>query len=205
MQAKLKLCGIRTIESACVAAACEVDFIGLNFTKTSRRRVEVGEARDIIAGVPDPGRLKLVGVFQNQLVSEVNEVARALRLDYVQLHGSETPAYCKRILVPIIKAFPLAPAFDPQVALESMEEYSMVSIYLVDRYQQGVGDALDVEKVKILTQHFPIMLAGGITIGNALKTIEYAQPFAIDMASGIETNGIVDIEKVKEIAKLVKV
>ena len=85
----VKICGIRRIEDALVAAEAGADFLGLNFYRGSRRVIEPEVAREIIAGVRREHSVKMVGVFVNDSGERMNEIARVADLDYVQLSGDE--------------------------------------------------------------------------------------------------------------------
>ena len=100
---KVKICWIRTIEQAQTALGAGADFIGLQFVPTSKLKIEYSVAKEISKKFKE--KIKLVGVFQNQTLDEINRIVKELKLDYVQLHGEETNTFCNTITVPVIKAF----------------------------------------------------------------------------------------------------
>lgn len=101
MKVKVKICGIRNLESAQAAIDAGADFLGFNFVPTSKRYIYPIRAKVIIEKVR--GKTKTVGVFQNQTIDEVNNIAEFLSLDYVQLHGEEDLEYVSQIKTNVIK------------------------------------------------------------------------------------------------------
>ena len=203
MQLKVKICGIRTLAGALAAYKAGADFIGLNFVPSSRRRITPDEAAKIVASLPKKRRIKIVGVFQDQKLSYIKEIAQSVPLDYVQLHGGESPAFSNKVGLPVIKAFGLQPDFDIGKALLALGKYR-VEVYLIDRLDQGQGEPLDPGSVKGLAVHFPIMLAGGLNLENITQTMTAVRPFAIDAASGVETDGEMDPQKILSFVKIAK-
>ncbi len=191
---QVKICGIRSMESAVAAIEAGADFLGFNFVPASKRYVTLSFAKTIIDAVRH--RVKIVGVFQDADIKTINDTIALLDLNFVQLHGKEGPAFCKNITKPVIKAFNLVPDFDYEVVSSVFEAYD-VAYYMVDREKQGEGKRLDAESVKPLGDMFPLFVGGGLTIENISKVIANVQPFAVDVASGIETNGKEDLEKIK--------
>jgi phosphoribosylanthranilate isomerase len=195
---KVKICGIRSLETAIACVEFGADFIGLNFVPTSKRKISVEKALEISGKVK--GKIKLVGVFMNQSLSEINQITKEVDLDYVQLHGEESSEFIKSINTKIIKAFSLQSNFDVDETLHGMKEFD-VDYYLVDRKVQGKGHILNVEKVAMLAKELPIFAAGGLNPENVKDVIKDANPFAVDVAGGIETDGKEDIEKIRNFIK----
>jgi phosphoribosylanthranilate isomerase len=203
MQLKVKICGIRTLAGALAAYKAGADFIGLNFVPTSRRKVTLEEAEKIVRSLPNKRAIKIVGVFQNQQLSYIKDVTQRVPLDYVQLHGTEPAAFSNGVGLPVIKAFGLEPEFDISKALLALSKYK-VEAYLIDRLHQGQGAPLNPDSVRGLASHFPIMLAGGLNLENVVSTITVVRPFAIDVASGVESDGETDSQKIISFVKLAK-
>lgn len=100
----VKICGIRSIDSALAALEAGADFLGFNFVKTSRRFIQPQKALEIINKVRKINpKVQIVGVFQDEHYSKVNEIAKFLKLDYVQLHGKEDKVYIKKMITKVIK------------------------------------------------------------------------------------------------------
>jgi|SRR3989344_536726 len=198
----VKICGIKTLSAAKAATSAGADFLGLNFVPTSKRVITEQTAKEIIAGL-GAKRPKLVGVFQDQPLKFVNETAEALGLDFVQLHGDESPEYCSQIKTPIIKAFGLDSDFDVEAVAQELRRYK-VSYYMLDRKGRE-GDILNGEKVAKLAEKFPIILAGGLTPENVCAAVSASGPIkAVDVAGGVETNGEKDSQKVQKFIEIVR-
>lgn len=179
--------------TAVVAAAAGADAIGLVFAP-SRRQVTVNQARRIAVELP-PFVTK-VGVFVDEDPARILETALACGLDMVQLHGGETPEYCAALRMPIIKAIRVRDAR----SLEAMRTYR-VAAFLLDSYDPdlagGTGTAFKWDLASGLHATAPVILSGGLTpdnVGNALETV---QPYAVDVSSGVETDGRKDHGKIR--------
>jgi len=199
----VKICGIKTLEAATAATESGADFLGLNFVPSSKRCISVETAREIITGLrfeprkaEDGHGARLVGVFQDQPLEFVNKTADELGLDFVQLHGSESPEYCAQIKMPIIKAYGLDSDFDIAKVTEEMSKYR-VTYYLLDRNGRE-GESLNAKKVAELAKKFPIILAGGLTPENVSTAIAVSGRIrVVDVAGGVETNGEKDPQKIR--------
>lgn len=203
----IKICGIRTIEAAQAAQQAGAGFIGLNFIPSSRRYIALDKAQEIINSIRididefDPvndDQVAVVGIFKDDPVETVNFITDTLQLDYVQLHGNETPEMVSQIEVPVIKAFSLPASFDSEEVAEKLRPYQpYVYAFLLDREMQGEGERLNLQNIKELQNEFRIFLAGGLNPENVANSILIAEPFGVDVAGGIETKGEIDIDKVR--------
>ncbi|MDF9762557.1 phosphoribosylanthranilate isomerase [Peribacillus simplex] len=188
----VKICGIKTLAAAQTAVKSGADFIGFIFAESSRK-VEpdlVGEF-----GANLPGHVKKVGVFANQTEQEVIKSAEIAGLDYIQLHGNESASFARRMPLPVIKAF----AIESEQDLENLHEYP-ADFILVDLPKGSSGKGLTLDWEMIRKADLPrgkVILAGGLTPGNVGKAISAVSPFAVDVASGVETNGLKDDVKIK--------
>lgn len=204
----IKICGIKTLSAAKAATEAGADFIGFNFVPTSGRYITPVRAHSIIKEtdlhkVKKGHRSVIVGVFQNQPLEYVNKTDWKLRLDYVQLHGDESPEYCAQIKAPIIKAFNLDSDFDVQAVTNDMKKYKAV-FYLLDRKGRE-GEPLNFKKVAELAEKFPIILAGGLTPENVATAVAASGPIkAVDVAGGVETNGEKDLQKIRRFIEKVR-
>lgn len=188
----VKICGIKTLAAARTAVESGADFIGFIFAESSRK-VEpdiVGEF-----GANLPGHVKKVGVFANQTEQEVIKSAEIAGLDYIQLHGNESASFARRMPLPVIKAF----AIESEKDLENLHEYP-ADYLLVDLPKGSSGKGLTLDWEMIRKADLPwgkVILAGGLTPENVGKAISAVSPFAVDVASGVETNGLKDVVKIK--------
>lgn len=233
MKVKVKICGIKNYEMVKTAVDAGADFLGFNFVSTSKRFIEPERAREIIdvlnnylchcgsqtkqsllinrdrhvpikSGLAMTNRVKVVGVFQNEKIDDVNKLINDLKLDYVQLHGSESPDYTSRINnARVIKTFSLPFDFNTEVTINKMKKYK-ADYFLLDREKQGEGTLLNPDKVCQLTVYLPIILAGGLTVENVGKLVRLVHPQGVDVAGGVETNGEKNSEKIYQFIKNAK-
>lgn len=195
MSVKVKICGTRTLEGAQAALDAGADFLGFIFVHGSKRYIEAEPAKQIIDKIR--GKISIVGVFENPIPHKVNEVVRYLGLDYVQLHGNETDAYCQTVLASIIKAFRLPVQITVGEAEKRLRAYD-ADYYMVDREKQGEGEMVDFSLAATLAKQFRIFYSGGLTPENISEVIRKVAPFAVDVAGGIEANGMQDVTRIKE-------
>lgn len=189
---KVKICGVRTLEAAHAAVDSGADYLGFNFVPKSRRYIDPAHAAEIIKQIK--GTVQTVGVFQNADRETVTKVARQLDLAFVQLHGEEDAEYIRQMGSHVIKAIH---SFDEAAA------YS-VDYFLLDRTIQGKGAMVDSNMAKALASRYSIFLAGGLTPENVADIVKQVKPFAVDVAGGIETDGLQDTQKIKDFIENVK-
>lgn len=199
MKVKVKICATRSLETARIASDANADFLGMVFTphvKTHTIDQEVG--RQI--GKEMKGKICLVGVFQNMPLDLVQKIITTCHLDYAQFHGDEDPSYLSQITIKTMKAFRFSGEFDIKAARLQMLQFH-VDYYLVDRMRQSEGPMLNLTSVSILAKEFPLAFAGGLNSENVAEVIRVVQPKIVDVASGVETNGQQDLEKIKQFIK----
>lgn len=188
----VKICGIKTLADAQTAVESGADFIGFIFAESSRK-VEPEIVGEFVANLD--GQVKKVGVFANQTEQEVIKSAEIAGLDYIQLHGNESASFARRMPLPVIKAF----AVNSEKDLENLHEYP-ADYLLVDLPKISSGKGLTLDWDMIRKADLPpgkVILAGGLTPENVGKAINAVSPFAVDVASGVETNGFKDAVKIK--------
>ncbi len=182
---QVKICGIRSIEAAKAAVEAGAGFLGFNFVQSSKRYIIPTTALEIINSIR--GKVKIVGVFQNADIAEVNKIASNLKLDYIQLHGNEDKNYIDNVGVPVIKF----------ITLDDQPEEIRADYFLLDRSKRGKGKMVNLEKATQLAANYPLFFAGGFTPDNVSMVVKQVKPFAVDVAGGIETDGYQDLEKIK--------
>ena len=190
---KVKICGITNLEDAVFAVENGADEIGFNFYKESKRYIAPEEARRIVDELANP--VTTVGVFVNENVEDVVDIAKYVGLDGIQLHGDEDQAYIfelkKRIKGFVIKAFRLS---DPSNAVDAMDW--TVDFVLFDSYSPnergGTGVTLDWDELGTdISLFFPghAYLAGGLTPENVDEAVRKSDWLhAVDVASGVEAS-----------------
>lgn len=187
---KVKICGITNLEDAEISVKFGADALGFNFYPKSPRYITPENTREIIEKLPE--NILKVGVFVNESLDKIAEIAEIAKLNALQLHGEETPEFAKELKaktnLEIIKAFRVSPTFKPEEVLQ----YEVDAI-LLDAYNPkehgGTGETFDWEIAKKVQAIFPKMyLAGGLTHENIIIVIQKLYPFAIDTCSGVESN-----------------
>ena len=204
---KVKICGITNLEDARFAAGAMVDFLGFIFTDKSPRYIDPAEAGAMINWLEGPQK---VGVFMDQPLDDVNQVAKETGLDYVQLHGKESLEYCQLVEKPIIKVIHVGEKTSGDEIKTQAALYSEVADFLlfdtkVDGKWGGTGQTFDWSLLKDAAGDVPFFLAGGINPENALDAINATHPFALDVNSGVEEkSGLKDFEKIEILMEKVK-
>ena len=204
---RVKICGITNLEDALLSVKFGADALGFNFYAKSPRYILPEKVREIIEQLP-PEILK-VGVFVNESLEKIREIAALAKLDAVQLHGEETPEFAREIKaktnLEIIKAFRVSPEFKPENVLRYETDAILLDAYSPKEHG-GTGETFDWEIAKKVREIFPKMyLAGGLSAENVAEAIENVQPFAIDACSCLEIGkGFKDAQKLKDFIFAVK-
>lgn len=200
---KVKICGIRRAEDIEIVNKYLPDFIGFIFVPASKRYVEPSVVAELKKNL-DP-RIKTVGVFVNESIEKIREIKKVCSLDVIQLHGEETPQFCEELGGRIWKAIRVKDE-DCVEILDTYAEYT--ELLLLDTYVDGThggtGQAFDWDLIEFFSADYNIGLAGGITRENVLKAKKKVEPELIDVASGSETNGLKDEEKIKDIIQIIR-
>lgn len=189
---RVKICGITSVADALLTEQAGADAIGINFIRASKRFVTAEQARAISQSVGP--LLTTVGIFMNQPLSEVKAIARSLHLHAVQLHGDETAAYAAELgrEFTVIKAF----SFTPQLTPELLAHFPADAI-LLDGIKPGSGQSFQWTDAVALKGLPKLILAGGLTPANVAEAISILEPYAVDLASGVEASpGVKDPAKV---------
>lgn len=194
---RVKICGITNLEDAQEAIKLGADALGFNFYKRSPRYIEPAKAKPIIEALPP--LISLVGIFADEFSPDrIRSIAHAIGLGTIQLHGSESPEYIKKISeVRIIKAFRVNETFD----VAQLTAYH-VGAYLLDAYEEkqlgGTGKCFNWDVAVQAKQHGRVILAGGLSSENVADAIVRVRPYAVDVCSAIESNpGKKDFQKME--------
>lgn len=195
---KIKFCGLSRPEDIAAANMLRPDYIGFVFAKDSRRYISPETAKELKKQLSKG--ILTVGVFVNEAPEQLAELLNCGLLDLAQLHGTESEDYLRRLRLltkkPVLQAFRVKAAHDLALA-----EHSSADYILLDS-GAGTGKVFDWQLLKKLKREF--FLAGGLYPENAGKAIHRLQPFALDVSSGIEKNGIKDREKMEAFAAAVR-
>jgi phosphoribosylanthranilate isomerase len=210
---RIKICGLTQIEPALLAGQAGVDFIGLVFAP-SRRQVTPEKGRTLVQAVRGLApRPQVVGVFVNRSAEEVNRIADHCSLDWVQLSGHESWAYCQKIKKPIIKVIHVSPGMTVEEVLSNIETgYRMLAqkefVCLLDAEvggaYGGTGQAFDWGLARAVSARFPVMVAGGLTPTNVGQLLMAVKPWGVDVSSGVETDSQKDPAKIRAFIEAVR-
>jgi phosphoribosylanthranilate isomerase len=190
MDTRVKFCGITRIEDAREAVRLGAWAIGLNHWEGSVRRCDPATAVEISAELRR--QIEIVGVFVNATLDEVVAAAENETLSILQFHGEEGPSYCdeaaRRTGCKVIKAIRVRTPADVQAA----KTFRNADFHLLDGYQAdaapgGTGVSFDWELARRRRRKIPMILAGGLNPTNVAEAITVTRPFAVDVASGIES------------------
>ena len=218
----VKICGISEPQHARAAASFGADFVGMVFAP-SRRQVTIGQARSISQALgrrdapPESAstadiqallrrrRPLLVGVFADQDADTINAIAEQCQLDLIQLSGSEPWELCAHLNRPVFKGLKVR---DGQSVEEVLSAIGEGAIVLLDPYVEGAyggtGRAIDWAVAAQVAGRLPVVLAGGLVPGNVANAIGTVHPWAVDVSSGVESEGVKDVEKIRAFIREVK-
>lgn len=182
---RIKCCGMTRVEDAVLAARLGADAIGLVFTARSKRRVSVAQAQAIVRALPP--FVGTVALFMDDDVRLVDEVIDAVQPDLLQFHGIERDDWCAQFNRRYLKAIAMG---EGAAALAQMDDYPGAAGLLLDGHglgeSGGSGKRFDWSQ---MPKHFerPLILAGGLDAANVGQAIHIARPWAVDVASGVES------------------
>jgi phosphoribosylanthranilate isomerase len=202
---KVKVCGITSYEDAMLALDLGADALGFNFFPQSPRYIDPRQAHSIIGRLPPFAAG--VGLFVNVDSPEIlAQTARVAGVQILQLHGDETPDYCRALSEWIlIKALRVGSALLPRTIAE---EYPVRALLLDARDEilyGGTGKSFDWSLAMGIGRTRPLILAGGLHAGNVSEAIRMVRPYGVDVCSGVEMGpGIKDPAKLAEFMKEVR-
>ena len=211
---KVKICGLSRLEDVIninkLSSNCLLpDYVGFVFAKERRRYISPDTALELKKALDK--RIVATGVFVDSPVSEVADIANAGIIDAIQLHGRESESYIEELRkllmsganinpqrkLPIVKAFSISSPEDIEKAAKSNADY-----ILLDNGGGGTGKTFDWTLLKQLER--PFFLAGGLDDANVGDAVRKFSPYAVDVSSSVETDGIKDIDKILRFIKSVK-
>ncbi|KAF1084369.1 N-(5'-phosphoribosyl)anthranilate isomerase [Sporotomaculum syntrophicum] len=199
---KIKICGLTRREDIEAVNRWLPEYVGFVFAR-SRRQVTPEQAALLKAGLD--ARVQAVGVFVNAPVASIAELCYTGVIDVVQLHGDESEAYIKelkeQINCPVIKAVRVRNAEQVLQAEQLSCDMLLLDTYQKDEYG-GSGKTFDYALVPDLQKRF--WLAGGLENSNLARAIEQCRPYGVDLSSGVETDGLKDEDKIRQVIKTVR-
>ena len=198
---KLKFCGLTREADIRAANETRPDYIGFVFAESRRRVTDEQVAR--LRALLSPG-IQAVGVFVNDDPTHIALLANRGVIDLIQLHGSESAAYIQRLrtmtAAPIICALRVGKQTDIKRAESNLVDFLLLDTYTKDAYG-GSGRTFDWSLIGEVGK--PYFLAGGLNESNIPRAMRTGA-YALDLSSGIETDGVKDAEKMRRVAALVK-
>lgn len=195
----IKICGITREEDALAAARHGANAIGLVFYTKSPRHVTPARAVELMRALPP--FVMSVGLFVDASADEVMQTLATARVDLLQFHGNESPAYCRQFGVPYVKAARVRPGLD---LLQYANVYRDAKALLLDAWVEGThggtGATFDWALIpKNLS--LPVVLSGGLTPENVTMAVRMVRPWAVDVSSGVEIPGLAN-KGIKSAAKM---
>lgn len=204
---RVKVCGVTRLEDAQLAAELGAWAVGIVFHPESPRMCDPATAEAI--GAELKRRAAIVGVFVNWPLDELEHVADRTGLTVLQLHGDEGPAYCReaarRTGCKVMKAVQAKDA----AAVRRLDAYREADLHMLDAHapdlRGGTGDTFDWELARQRSSAVPLVLSGGLDAGNVGEAIAAVRPFAVDSASGTESEpGVKDPERLRALFRAVE-
>jgi phosphoribosylanthranilate isomerase len=183
MTTRVKICGVVRLEDALLAARLGADAVGFNLWPGSRRHVAAEAVRAIFQALPP--FVTPVGVFVNQGPAEVEALAARAGVAMVQLHGDEAPRDFDAFPLPVLKAIRV----EGRASLDALARWP-VRGFVLDAPSAGFGGSgitFDWSLARSAAAHHPVLLAGGLTPENVREAIRAVRPWAVDVASGVES------------------
>lgn len=199
MLTQIKLCGLSRQKDIEAANSLKPEYIGFVFAEKSSRYISPAQAKVLKAQLAP--EIQAVGVFVREAPETVAEFLNSGVIDIAQLHGGESEEYLARLRTltgrPVIQAFRIENAQDVRNAQNSTADY-----ILLDSGAGGTGTAFDWGLIRTITR--PYFLAGGLGVENIKNAIQSLHPYAVDVSSGIETDGVKDHIKMKQFVDAVR-
>ncbi|MBO6155479.1 MAG: phosphoribosylanthranilate isomerase [Lachnospiraceae bacterium] len=207
---KIKFCGLYQDVHIAYANEIKPDYVGFVFWNKSRRYVTADKARELRNQL-DSG-IQVVGVFVDEDIDRIIDLYQSGIIDMAQLHGAENDIYIRKLQeqgITVIKAYVLADK--DEVTHETTDEATddaiiqaenSIADYILFDAGKGEGKTFDWELLKEIKREY--FLAGGLNLSNIGEVIENLNPFAVDVSSGIETDGEKDKSKMEQFAHVIR-
>ena len=190
---KVKICGLSTKESVKTAVSAGADYIGFVFAP-SKRQVTVEQATELAKFIPS--HIRKVGVFVSPSQADLLEAIEKVGLDLVQVHG--------QVADDLFEDLPCASIQAVQVDGDGHVPNSQADYLLFDAPVAGSGQTFDWGQLDMAELSQPFFIAGGLNEDNVARAIQHFSPFAVDVSSGVETDGQKDHEKIRRFIERVK-
>ncbi|KAA0068883.1 phosphoribosylanthranilate isomerase [Rhodanobacter sp. T12-5] len=200
---RIKCCGMTRVGDALLAARLGADAVGLVFTARSKRQVTLARAREIVAALPP--FVATVALFMDDDAAQVRQVLDDVRPTLLQFHGDENDDWCAQFDHPFLKAIAMGQG---AAALSRLHDFPHAAGLLLDGHAAGeAGGSGKVFDWSLLPDSLaqPVVLAGGLHAGNVGAAVRAVRPWAVDVASGVESApGIKDPDKLEAFIRAVR-
>ncbi len=198
---KIKICGITNLDDALAALKLGVDALGFVFAE-SPRKVTPDKVGKIISEIAVP--VLKVGVFVNENIEKIQQIFERYDLDYVQLSGNENKDYVERLVLPSIKVFKVK----DQSVLKEIPQYDL-NLFMLETFNDGqyggTGNIFNWDIAKEAKIFGRVILSGGLTPENVFSALQQAEPYGVDVSSGVEESpGKKDKKKLEQFVKEVR-
>ncbi len=209
----IKICGIKSEEHALAAANAGADYIGMVFAE-SPRQVTPTTAEGIVTALKkNQAKAQTVGVFVNTPATAVNQIADICGLDWVQISSIVPVSYCMELNRPVIKVIKISQEFSPVMVIDNLiydKKYMAERQHMIlldtgdsDKYG-GTGQTFNWNLARPIAEEFPIIIAGGLNPENVGEAIKIISPQGVDVSTGIETEGVKDVNKIVRFIEAVR-
>ncbi|EFX36510.1 phosphoribosylanthranilate isomerase [Streptococcus infantis] len=190
---KVKICGLSTKEAVKTAVSAGADYIGFVFAP-SKRQVTLEQAAELAKFIPS--YIQKVGVFVSPSQAELLEAVDKVGLDFVQVHG--------KVVDKLFENLPCGSIQAVQIDEGGHVPNSQADYLLFDAPVAGSGQTFDWGQLDTTELAQPFFIAGGLNEDNVARAIQHFSPFAVDVSSGVETDGQKDHEKIRRFIERVK-
>lgn len=202
MTVKVKICGLTNLDDVLDAIELGADYLGFNFYPKSPRYVSPEKCQEMFLEIPF--EIGKVGIFVNADPQFVSNTATELNLELLQFHGDETPEYCLQFARPYMKAFRPKNPGDLSAVPNYASDYILIDSFVENAYG-GTGIISNWDLAREAKKHGHVFLSGGLKPDNVEIAVHSVRPYAVDVASGVETApGKKDYHKIEEFIKRAK-
>lgn len=195
---KIKICGLQSIEDISYVNGMNIDYAGFIFVENSKRRISIEQAF-LMKNALSPA-IESVGVFQNEDIKKIINIAKKGIINIIQLHGSEENTYIKSLKestgLKVIKAFKIEDSIQNTIA-----DYILFDSISNNTFG-GTGKTFDWKLIPQTDKK--VFLAGGLNANNIEKAINTVHPYCVDINSGVEINGKKNHQKIIEIVQRIR-
>lgn len=195
---RIKICGLTRLEDITYVNEAKTEYIGFVFWPKSKRAVGDKQAAELKKSL-DPS-IQAVGVFVNETPERIIQLLKKQIIDLAQLHGEETEEQIERIRretgKPVIKAVKIRTREDILAGIQTKADYLLLDSGM------GSGETFDWNTIPQIEK--PFFLAGGLYPGNVEEAVQKFHPYAVDVSSGVETDGKKDETKIREFIRRVR-